>query len=111
MVRPLSARMVTFASIMPLESIELAAAIQATFERRDTALNNSSLYIFSDEFKTSVDIQKQWQVFINKNNLATKDDFKTTVEMLQALLEPIYFQINSEQGENKNWNVEAWCWR
>jgi len=78
--------------------------------QRDTNMNEKPLYIFSDEFKNNQDKQKQWQAFVRKNNLATKDDFERTVEKVQTLLEPIYLQINSVQSENRIWNVETWCW-
>lgn len=101
---------VTVASIMPLNSKELGVAIQATFERRETTVNNQVLFIFSDEFKNNLDKEKQWQAFVRKNNLVVKDDFSVMVGKIQVLLEPIYLQINSAQSQNKIWNVEAWCW-
>lgn len=100
----------TLARIMPLESEELGAAIQATFERRDTELNSKKLNVFSEAFKTNKDKHKQWQAFINKNDLATNPDFKTTIERIQSLLEPIYFQISVVKNESKKWDADSWSW-
>jgi len=101
---------VTFASIMPLESASLQSAIKATFDRRETIFVNSQLSLFSKTFKMNNDKKLQWQAFIHKNSLAVNDDFATTIDKIQILLEPIYQRIVSEQIESQIWNSSKWRW-
>ena len=102
--------LVTFAEMMPLKSAPLQSAIQATFKRRDAVINSDVLTIFTDAFKTDTHKQEQWQVFFRKNNLDVGDSFTATMDKIQILLEPLYLNIASSQGENKIWNAETWRW-
>ncbi len=101
---------VTFASIMPIESVSLQSAIQATFDRRGTVFDEVQLSLFSKPFKTSKDKQMQWEAFIRKNSLVITDDFSATLDKIQILLEPLYQRIVSGQIESQNWNASRWRW-
>jgi len=101
---------VTFASIMPLESTSLQSAIQATFDRRETTFDEAQLNLFSKPFKTNKDKQVQWEAFIKKNSLVVTDDFSATLDKIQILLEPLYMRIASDQIENQIWNASRWRW-
>ncbi len=101
---------VTFASIMPLESVSLQSAIQATFNRRGTVFDEGQLSLFSKPFKTSKDKQMQWEAFIRKNSLVVKDDFSATLDRIQILVEPLYQRIATGQIESQVWNASRWRW-
>lgn len=102
---------VTFANIMHLESASLQSAIQATFGRRDTVIDEAQLNLFSKPFKTNKDKQVQWQAFIKKNLLVVTDDFAATLDKIQILLEPLYQRIASGKTESQTWDAFNWRWQ
>ncbi len=101
---------VTLAEMMHLESKVLQLAIQATFERRDTAITGDPLTIFTDGFMSSADKEKQWRAFVSKNRLDGTASFSETVNKIQLLLEPLYQQIVENIVDDRQWSSETWSW-
>ncbi|MFK5915811.1 MAG: nucleotidyl transferase AbiEii/AbiGii toxin family protein [Woeseiaceae bacterium] len=88
----------------------LLDAIEATFKRRNTPLENKQLYIFTDEFKEDKGKQIQWNAFKNRNVLDLRNDFSGTVKKLQLLLEPVYHaSVNNDKFQFK-WLSEENKW-
>lgn len=101
---------VTFARVMPLESLKLQAAIEATFNRRVTPMAHKALDIFSAAFKADHSKQIQWQAFITKNRLLTSDSFPVTVEKIEQLLQPICENLTINKNVNNIWDAQTWSW-
>lgn len=101
---------VIIAETMPLQSIKLQNAIDATFHRRETAISRDSLTVFSKSFKTNQDKHIQWNAFVKKNKLNVDESFAVKVKKIQQLLEPIYQQISGNTVENKSWDPVTWSW-
>lgn len=101
----------TIGQTMSLTMGELQQAITATFDRRDLAISDFNLMIFTEMFKKDEDKNKQWNAFKRKNSLSQTDDFAETVEKIQQFLEPVYQQIYSNQPPlQKQWNHRAGYW-
>jgi predicted nucleotidyltransferase component of viral defense system len=65
----------------------LAAAIAATFARRQTALPTERPLALTREFSTDAGKVRQWQAFLNKNRITT-GNLADTVALLDLLLWP-----------------------
>lgn len=102
---------VTFASVLPLESLKLQAAIEATFNRRKTSMDHKALELFSAGFKADHSKQIQWQAFITKNKLSTSDSFSLTVKKIEQLLGPICENVTTNKRVNKIWDAQTWSWK
>jgi len=100
----------TIALSMPIKGRELQAAIAATFDRRETAINEIPLRLFSDEFKHDVNKAKQWQGFINKNNIDCDFSFADVIERLHAFLQPNYDAIINKNNKTISWDAKTWQW-
>lgn len=71
------------------EGPALAKAIQATFDKRATALPKKKPIVFSKDFCSNPLKQSQWKAFINRTRLKTKtDDFEGVIEKIDAFLTP-----------------------
>lgn len=96
---------------MTLVFKELHYAIAATFERRGLAVTDAKLMIFSDDFKSDVNKNKQWNSFKRKNGLELQDDFSQTVDKIHRFLEPVYQHIALKKIPTANkWNSKEWYW-
>ena len=84
----------------------LAAAIAATFQRRETVLPERPF--FTDRFTT--DKQRQWQAFVTRlgEGVPTEPDFGTVLEVLEKFLgEPVNYLTGSDTG-TAIWTGERW---
>jgi len=68
-----------------MEGETLAAAIRATFARRDTALPDDVPFGLSDEFSTDAQKLEQWQAFLRRNRL-TAPDLRVVVAEVRTCL-------------------------
>jgi len=100
----------SIAQTMPLEGSVLADALQATFERRKTPISEEPLNLFSHEFKSDENKQKQWKAFLNKNGLATSLEFGDVVIEVQKLIEPIYQAVARNESFDANWEPDKFSW-
>jgi len=99
------------ASDMPFEGKLLTEALKATFERRETAINDDALTVFKDEFTQDENKQKQWKAFLSKNALKSDKAFDELMAQLQQFLEPIYQSAYSNQPLVKQWFPDEWSWK
>jgi len=89
----------TLAQQFEFEGEILAAAIKATFERRQTPLPSSLPAALGPQFAADSARLKQWTAFLKKNNLpATDASLEETVKLIGEFLMPPVSAIN--RGEN-----------
>jgi hypothetical protein len=98
------------ATSLPLEGQLLADAISATFARRDTAIVDSLLTVFSDEFGQNVNKKKQWAAFVMKNSLECDLTFVELMDQLKKCLQPIYQAVLQNKKFDRQWNIASWQW-
>jgi predicted nucleotidyltransferase component of viral defense system len=99
------------ASDMTFEALVLSDAIKATFERRETEINNVALTVFDEVFMTDESKQKQWKAFFSRNALKSEMSFSDLMVRLQQFLEPIYQLTLLNEAVEKYWSSEEWCWK
>jgi hypothetical protein len=89
----------TLARQFEFEGEILAAAIKATFERRQTPLPSSLPAALGSQFAADSARLKQWNAFLKKNNLPTTDvSLEETVKLIGEFLMPPVSAVN--RGEN-----------
>jgi predicted nucleotidyltransferase component of viral defense system len=73
----------------------LAQAIQATFERRQTEIPQSSPVALTPDFGQNVDKQKQWRAFLKRNRADGHKEFAEIIlELSNFLMPPIGALVN-----------------
>ena len=98
------------ASTMALDGDLLTQAVQATFERRKTAISQEPLTLFSDDFAQDQGKQKQWQAFLGKNSIEDVSSFVEVMQDLQLFLEPVYQAIADRRSYLYQWSQEKSQW-
>jgi len=88
---------------------ELSQAIEETFKRRGTDLSGSD-YIFSEDFASNQDRQKQWSAFLRKNSLKEPSDFFQVIEHLKQFLAPVISAIRGKDNFKKKWEFARKRW-
>lgn len=101
----------TIANTMDLDGAVLFKAIKATFERRETVIEQKPLYVFSDGFKDDKGKNTQWAAFINKNELDKEIVFSHVVEEIQKFLEPVYQAISEQRDYEQQWFAKDLKWK
>ena len=71
-----------------LSKDRLQKAIQITFEKRNTAVDDFK-FIFSNNFKRDQEKEQQWQAFLNRNSMEITYSFKDIVEAIESFIKPI----------------------
>jgi hypothetical protein len=66
----------------------LRKAIIATFSERNTPIEDFE-YIFSNDFKTDSGKQRQWQAFLNRTMIDSKERFSTVVEEIEDYIKSL----------------------
>lgn len=113
----LTSRMKDFFDILFLAKNEsfhmrlLCAAINATFYRRMTELSDRTV-IFTEEFKTQPEKQKQWTAFLHRNHLYNDDisQFDEVVALIEAFLEPVCCK-SADALEDLIWLPNSLLWQ
>ena len=82
----------------------LSTAIQATFERRSTAIPSGVPIGLTDEFTLDAQKEKQWQAFLRKNSL-DKTPLATVVDDLRSILLPALAAIAAGGTLNRPWRA------
>lgn len=90
--------------MMNLDGKLLSDAIWATFARRETKLDGNPLYLFSEEFYTDEEKQKQWTAFCKRNRLEMTMDFPEVIKLLEDFLEPIAKAASDDTYLDKSWS-------
>ncbi|MEK8025481.1 nucleotidyl transferase AbiEii/AbiGii toxin family protein [Pseudaquabacterium rugosum] len=92
-----------------LDGATLAAAIAATFARRQTALPAERPLALTREFSDDAAKQRQWQAFLNKSRIEA-GSLGDTVALLYDLLWPPT-QVAAAGGQaTSTWRPEGLCW-
>lgn len=81
--------------------IELAQAIRATFQRRQTALPSHPPVAFTEPFINDDQKRLMWRAFLTKNQLPASDDLSAVIETLAAFLLPPLFAAAEGQFDEE----------
>ena len=94
----------TLSKQFSLSSKRLAAAIEATFEKRGTPVI-SSPECFSEAFAKNLEKNQQWQSFARKNSINTdSDSLPEVVDYIKQFLHPILYGISINDLPNLKWD-------
>lgn len=92
-----------------LDGATLAAAIAATFDRRQTALPAERPLALTQQFSEDAAKLRQWQAFLNKNRIEAAS-LGDTVALLDDLLWPPTQVAASGSQATATWRPEALRW-
>lgn len=92
-----------------LDGATLAAAIAATFARRQTALPTQQPLALTKQFSEDAAKQRQWQAFLNKNRIEAAS-LADTVALLADLLWPPTQVAAAESQATAAWRPEGLRW-
>lgn len=92
-----------------LDGATLAAAIAATFSRRQTALPTERPLALTQQFSEDAAKLRQWQAFLNKNRIEAAS-LGDTVALLDNLLWPPTQVAAAGSQATANWRPEALRW-
>jgi hypothetical protein len=94
------------ASHNSFDSLMLNEAFKETFSARSTNIESREV-IFSDEFKSNKNKQKQWAAFQNRSGLILDLNFGETIDKLIVFIEG---SLTSE-NISKKWIPGSWKWK
>ena len=92
-----------------LDGATLAAAIGATFTRRQTALPNERPLALTRGFSEDATKLRQWQAFLNRNRIEAAS-LGETVALLENLLWPPTEVAAANSQANARWRPESLRW-
>ncbi len=92
-----------------LDGATLAAAIAATFARRQTALPKEQPLALTKQFSEDAAKQRQWQAFLNKNRIEALS-LDQTVMLLDDLLWPPTQVAASNSQATATWHPDSLRW-
>ena len=92
-----------------LDGATLAAAIAATFARRQTALPTQQPLALTPQFSEDAAKQRQWQAFLNKNRIEAAS-LGDTVALLADLLWPPTQVAAADSQATATWQPEGLRW-
>ncbi len=93
-----------------LDGATLAAAIAATFERRQTPVPTQLPFALTDDFAQDLGKLRQWHAFLNKNQL-TAASLADTVALLRLLLWPATQVARDRSTATAIWEPARGGWR
>jgi hypothetical protein len=93
-----------------LDGATLAAAIAATFERRQTPVPTQLPIALTDDFAQDLGKLRQWQAFLNKNQLSA-ESLATTISLLRLLLWPATQVAADRSTATATWEPARGGWR
>lgn len=82
----------------------LAAAIRATFERRNTALPEEPPAALTPVFWDNPDKQRQWAAFHSRNNLRSPETLETTISRIRTFLWPVVIALIGTTNFDGRWS-------
>ncbi len=95
--------------LFSFDGIIVAQAIQATFQRRQTALPVGTPLALTDEFSQDKGKQLQWKAFINKGRLLESPPaFHEIILSLRQFLMPPLEAIQANTMFTGKWNLQVW---
>lgn len=87
---------------MGLSELELAEAIQSTFQRRKTPLPTELPLVFTDDFINDGNKETQWRAFLKRSLIDDYNlSFDQTIKNICQKLWPIVTKINNRQIEKE----------
>lgn len=92
-----------------LDGATLAAAIAATFARRQTALHTERPLALAKQFGEDAAKLRQWQAFLNKNRIEAAS-LGETIALLDDLLWPPTQVAAAGSQATATWRPEALRW-
>lgn len=92
-----------------LDGATLAAAIAATFARRQTALPNERPLALTQQFSEDTAKLRQWQAFLNKSRI-TAGNLADTIALLDLLLWPPTAVATANIQATTTWHPETERW-
>ena len=92
-----------------LDGAMLAAAIAATFSRRQTTVPTELPVALTVQFSKDVAKQRQWRAFLGKNRIAASD-LGDTVALLATLLWPPTQVAEANSPATATWSLKTLCW-
>jgi predicted nucleotidyltransferase component of viral defense system len=99
----------TLARQFEFDGTELCAAIQATFQRRQTLLPATPPLALTPEFSTDRQKANQWSAFLRKGRLLeSPPPFEDVVALLTSFLMPPTLALVSNAPWNRTWVPVAW---
>jgi predicted nucleotidyltransferase component of viral defense system len=81
----------------------LAAAVRATFERRNTPLPTEIPVSMTRAFAKDADKQRQWKAFLTRNNLINAASLEIVVKTIHAFLWPVVTALIETGSFSGNW--------
>jgi Nucleotidyl transferase AbiEii toxin, Type IV TA system len=81
----------------------LSAAIQATFERRRTALPSSKPLALTAEFAEAPSKQTQWKAFLRKSGLNASESLSDVITVVDGFVMPVLEGIVSKSDRLYTW--------
>ena len=85
-------------------SLVLQAAVKSTFENRKTEVIPFT-DLSSELLDDSERFERQWNAFVDKNELDAPSDFFEVLAALEEVLSPIFSSIANSGSENKTWHA------
>ena len=92
-----------------LDGATLAAALAATFARRQTALPSERPLALTSQFSQDPAKRRQWQAFLNKNRI-TAGSLTDTVGLLNLLLWPPTEVATANSQTTATWRPASEQW-
>jgi len=92
-----------------LDGATLAAAIAATFARRQTGLPTQRPLALTNQFSEDAAKQRQWQAFLNKNRIAA-DSLGDTIALLGDMLWPPTQVAAAKSEATATWRPDSLQW-
>jgi hypothetical protein len=89
------------------ESATLAAAIQATFATRKTAIPISFPLGLQTDFYKLPSKQTQWKAFLRKSGLNAESSLEETIRVVREFVMPIVEGILKGDREKKIWQAKG----
>ncbi|MEW6510853.1 MAG: nucleotidyl transferase AbiEii/AbiGii toxin family protein [Bacteroidota bacterium] len=97
------------ASEFDFGSTLLQSAIEHTFERRQTGLNDARELLESD-LAGQANFQRHWEAFKKRTRLRTNEDFKAVFEEIRTFLSPVVTAALEGKTTGYNWSSKGKRW-
>lgn len=87
----------------------LAAAVEATFRRRNTPLPSDTPNGLTQEFTGDETKRKQWRAFLRKNRIDDSTDLEETAKQIENFLMPVVKALLSGKHFSAHWSpAQGW---
>jgi predicted nucleotidyltransferase component of viral defense system len=85
----------------------LKAAIQATFNRRQTEFPSTMPLCLTPEFYDAPQKQTQWNAFLGKSGLSGAGSLAETVQFLRTFLLPVIHSVRKDEPFEQGWTANG----